>query len=72
MNDSIWAVVAGFVKSYGVTFDYVLYRLSYANLMLYNSVLPVYNSDKKSDSDKVYNCDNKEEAEKARRFLLGY
>jgi len=63
------------VKSFGVTFDFVLYELSYANLVLYSAVLPTYNSDKEGkkgkSGDRFYDCDNKEDAEKARRYLLG-
>lgn len=54
-TDSIWAVVAGFVKTFGVPFDYVLYELSYANLVLYDRVLPTYISkrDKKKGGKKL-------------------
>ena len=31
-NDSIWAVVAGMAKAYNLTFDYILYKMSFANV----------------------------------------
>ena len=49
-NDSIWAVVAGVVKGFNLTFDYVL-SMSYANMILYSSVLPSY-EDMKEDKPK--------------------
>lgn len=52
-NDSIWATVAGFVKSFNVSIEYVLYECSYENLILYSRTLPSYNSDKnKKEKDK--------------------
>ena len=51
-NDSIWAVVSGTVKTYGLTPDYVLYEMSYANVMLYSSVIPEYRSRHKGKSGK--------------------
>ena len=40
MNDSIWAVVAGTVKAYNLPIDYVLYELSYVNMIMYGAVRP--------------------------------
>lgn len=52
MSDSIWAVIAGTVKAYNLPIDYVLYEMSYPNMILYSAVLPSYNS-KKKDKDGV-------------------
>lgn len=64
-NDSIWAVVSGTVKTYGLTPDYVLYEMSYANLMLYSAVIPEYRSKTKGGQgrkgkkdDMVINADD--------------
>ncbi len=48
LTDSIWAVVAGVSKSLGLTIDYVLNEMSYANLNLYSASLPTY---RKPDKD---------------------
>lgn len=40
-------MIGGVAKSYNLTIDYVLYELSYTNLIMYSAVLPSYNSDKK-------------------------
>lgn len=49
MNDSIWAVVASVVKNFNLPIDYVLYEMSYANALLYNSVIPTTDTKKKSE-----------------------
>lgn len=38
----MWAVVAGAVKAFGLPVGYVLYDLSYANLVLLGATLPTY------------------------------
>ena len=43
-NNSIWAVVGGFAKYYGLTFDYVLNELSWANFQLYSASIPSYDT----------------------------
>lgn len=46
-NDSVWATISGVIRTYtGFTLDYVLYDLSYANLIMLNSVIPSYKSSK--------------------------
>ena len=54
-------MVAGTAKTFGLTFDYVLYDMSYANCILYGRTLPTYNA--KKDSQKTEN--RKEETIKA-------
>lgn len=49
MNDSIWALVASMSRTYHITPEYILYELSYSNLILYNAVIPTYKS--KTDGD---------------------
>ena len=39
-------MVAGICKGFNLTFDYVLYDMSYANAILYSSVLPSFDSEK--------------------------
>jgi len=39
-------VIAGVVKAFNIGFDCVLYEMSYANLMLFSSVLPDYSVDR--------------------------
>lgn len=54
--------------------DYVLYDLSYANLILLGATLPSYNSEKnKSDraksNEEVINADDPNNKEKVRQFF---
>lgn len=49
-----------------MTFDYILYDLSYANLVLYSSVLPSYDDEKDED---VINADDPRNKEKIRKLL---
>jgi len=45
-NDSIWSLVAGMAKNFPqLTFNAILFELSYANLVLYSAVLPTYEED---------------------------
>lgn len=56
LNDSVWATVSGFCKTYNVSFEYVLYELSYQNLVMYSKVIPSYippDERKKAKHDKV-------------------
>jgi hypothetical protein len=52
----VWATVSGFCKTYNVSFEYVLYELSYQNLVMYSKVIPSYippDERKKAKHDKV-------------------
>ena len=51
-NNSVWAIIAGISKNYVLPFDYVLYEMSFANVQMYNAVLPTYDSDKKDKKKK--------------------
>jgi hypothetical protein len=61
--------VAGMVKAYNLPIDYVLYEMSYANVIMYGSVLPSYDG-KKGESD-VINADDPQNREAVRGLLFG-
>lgn len=68
----MWAIVAGTVKAYGLTFEEVLHGLSYPNLILYNAVLPSYNPKTKSGSDnwrEVIKADDPRNKERVKQFF---
>lgn len=49
------------MKAFNLPIDYVLYDISYANLMLYGASLPTYQPNKekgKEDKDEVINGDD--------------
>jgi len=56
-------------KGYTLTFDYVLYKMSYANLILYSSVLPGYDDDKKAEEEEIINADDPKNVKKVREAL---
>ena len=39
-------MVGGFVKYFGVAFEYVLYEMSWANIQMYNASIPDYSPKK--------------------------
>lgn len=39
-------MIGGVAKAYNLTFDYVLYEMSYVNVVMYSSVLPSYDDNK--------------------------
>lgn len=41
--------MAGVAKAYNLSFEYVLYELSYKNLIMFSAVLPSYDFDSKDD-----------------------
>lgn len=59
-NDSIWAVISGFAKSYNLDPLYVADNYSFANILLYGAVLPSYDDIKGSTTDnkQVINADD--------------
>ena len=68
-NDSIWSVIAGVAKGYPqFTHDFILYELSYANLILYCSVLPSYDDEKENE---IINADDPRNREKVKNILFG-
>lgn len=51
--------MAGLVKGFGLSFEQVMYRISFANLMLLGATLPSYDSHKKSGTpgqQEVIDC----------------
>ncbi len=72
-SDSIWAIIGGFVKQFNVSFDYALHKVSYANLILYSSIFPDYNSkseNKKENNTEIIDADDPRNAEKVNKILL--
>lgn len=62
------------MKAYNLPIDYVLYDMSYVNMIMYGAVLPSYRSHK--DGDKVSNtgqdiirADDPANRDRVRRFL---
>lgn len=52
-SDSVWAVIGGALKNYpNFTLDNVLYDMSYANVILFSSVLPSYETESNDTSSK--------------------
>ena len=55
-------MISGIVKAFNLTIDYVLYDLSYVNLMLYGASLPSYKGPKgknrEGQNNKVINGDD--------------
>lgn len=48
-SDSPWAVVAGAVKSLGVSVEEALYGISFANLILYGACMPMYGDEENEE-----------------------
>ena len=73
LSDSIWAVVAGTVKAFNMPVDYVLYDLSWANMILYGATLPSLNSGKdktKGEGEQeIIKADDPKNRDKVREFL---
>lgn len=72
-TDSIWAVIAGTIKSFRLPIDYVLYEMSYANLNLYGASLPSYHkpdgeAKQKKDKD-IINASDPRNKNRVRDFL---
>lgn len=66
--------MAGTVKAYNLTPDYVLHKMSYVNLVMFNAVLPSYNRKKDKTTDKPQNvikADDPRNKDKVRQFLNG-
>lgn len=55
--------MSGTAKAFGLSIEYVLYEMSYANLILYGATLPSYNKKKdnkgrKTNDDETINADD--------------
>ncbi len=44
-------MIGSFVKWYRCSFDYAVYRMSYANIIMYGSVIPSFGKTKKDGKD---------------------
>ncbi|MEL7586663.1 MAG: hypothetical protein AAGU19_08100 [Prolixibacteraceae bacterium] len=65
-------MIAGVAKGYNLTPDYVLYKMSYANVIMYSAVLPSYDDEKESKEDEeVINADDPKNRDKVRQILFG-
>lgn len=70
--------MAGFVKAFNFPIDYVLYDISYVNLIMYGAVLPSYESMKrkgKGNPDKeqeVVKADDPANRAKVREILNSF
>ena len=58
--------MAGIAKAYNLSFEYVLYDLSYENLLLYSAVLPTYDLDDAKDGgeSEMLNGDDPDDVER--------
>ena len=73
-NNSVWAIIAGVVKSFGVTFETALYDMSYVNVVMYMRTLPDYSAtkDKKGKEGKeVINADDPRNRDRVNEILFG-
>lgn len=70
-------MIAGFVKAFGVSFEYALNEISYANMILYGATLPSYGDikkDKKKDKngDEIIRADDPKNKELVKAIIHGY
>ncbi|MDR2834584.1 MAG: hypothetical protein LBV69_00065 [Bacteroidales bacterium] len=65
-------MIGGLVKYFRFPIDYILYDLSYENMLMLNLSIPSYdNDDKDKDKDKkIINADNEENNELIERELF--
>ena len=66
--------MAGVVKGFGVTFDYVLYNMSYANVIMYSASLPTYDTDKdkekkQEEEQEVIKVDDPKNRQRVKQIL---
>lgn len=61
------------VKGFSLPIDYVLYEISYANMIMLGATLPSYNTDKKCDKDTsqqdIIRADDPCNRERVKHFL---
>lgn len=46
-------MIAGVVKGYNLPVEYVLYEMSYVNMIMYGAVIPNYNGRKRTKNGKA-------------------
>ena len=66
--------MAGTAKAFGLPIEYVLYEMSYANLILYGASLPTYSSknDKnksRSQDEEIIKADDPRNNDRVQAFL---
>lgn len=72
MSDSIWAIVSGFVKSFGVPIEYALHEVSYVNIVMYCASLPSFQARKEKKKEQlVVNADDPANRDFVEKFLNG-
>ncbi len=58
-GDSVWGLVYNLSRIFETTPDYVLYDISYANLIMYGAAVPSFDDEKEDDGwDEKLNWDN--------------
>ncbi|MDR3246073.1 MAG: hypothetical protein LBT50_06525 [Prevotellaceae bacterium] len=57
------------IKGFNLSINYVLYEMSYVNLIMYNAVIPSYSSDKDKAVKEVVDADK--DPERAANILFG-
>lgn len=66
-------MIAGVVKGYNLPLDYVLYEMSYANMIMYGAVIPSYNGGRRRGKggrdEEVIKADDPRNRAKVRRLL---
>lgn len=63
------------VKAYNLPIDYVLYDMSYANMIMYGAVLPNYSdkkNKKKEKNQEIIKADNPTNNARVRKIIDGY
>jgi hypothetical protein len=58
------------VKSYGMSFDEVLYGMTYTNIQMYSAVLPTYDRPA-DDKDKKINASDPKNKAEVHKILFG-
>lgn len=68
-------MIAGFVKGFGVDFEYALHGISYANMVLMGATLPSYGG-KKEEKDKngndIIRADDPKNKDLVKAVIKGY
>lgn len=67
-------MIAGVVKGYNLPIDYVLYDMSYTNMIMFGAVIPSYNSkrkgkDKDSKEQEVVKADDPRNRARVRKIF---
>lgn len=65
--------MAGTVKAFKIPIDYVLYDMSYQNIVMYSACLPSYSAKKKGKKDygEVIDADDPRNRAKVREIING-